>query len=1250
MKWPVLFGLLLMIHLSVEGQINDIMQLKRYIANPVKVQENQEPAHAPLVVFDNLNDALTGDWSRSPFYKSLEGDWKFRWDKSPLEAPADFFLISFDASNWDNIKVPGTWQMQGYGYALYRNIPLEFSPYDPPNVPIDFNPTGSYIRTFELPENWDNKKVFLHFEGVKTCFWVWVNGRYVGFNKGAMTSAEFDITSVLVPGTNHIAVRVLRWADATYLENQDMWKFHGIYRSVYLFSTPETHIRDFYITTPLDARYRNADLTISTQIRNYGDTRTGPHTVEAHLFNPDKQKVTSFSGRTETLDPGTEQNLVLTQKITDPLKWSAEKPHPYTLVLELKNPQGDPLGFVHHKVGFRQLEIKDGVLHVNGVPVKIKGVNRHEHSPYTGRTLTPEEVERELILMKQLNINAIRTAHYPNMAHFYNLADQYGFYVCDEVNAECHQGESWLAHVPGWETAMLDRMEKMIQRDKNHPSIIIWSTGNECGLAPIHWEMAALAKRIDPTRFITHQSNTPNGDAPFADIVGTRYPTPAQLIAQGDTTSRPIIMGEYSHAMGNALGHFDEYWDIIYSNPSIQGGFIWDWTDQGVLFDFTTTPDHSRFGHEAVFMGRPEMVEGRTGKAVAFSGLDDFIEITPSPDLVFTEAFTAELWIFPRGYLNHNNIMGLGQVFDLAQISPEELQLTIRTDDHQWHRVSARVPINWNYNWHHIAARYNGKEMAIFINGEKAASVQAEGKLIRNRFPFTVGKNHSINTEAWAGYISNSVVDDVRLHTVAREVTQLGFSVRAPNDNNLVLWLPLDEIHTEGTFYSYGSSPITGSGSMNGIIGYNLKPEPEAWQVKRSHSPVRYEIPVAQNGYFTVHNRHHFTDLSELETRWELRRNGITVQSGKLDLELAPQEKMMLKIPITYPDPDDPNFYNLIVSTHLREATLWAAKGYEIAFDDFVIHEPGTERYFSENSYDLSGTVNLEKKNTILEVSGEGFSYRFDTQRGTLQSVMYNNKLMLQGGPELRVTRMPVMNEVSTWGEAEFDTLFKYGLDNLVHRVTHHEINRTSDQKVIIRFQTRSSSPMTMEMFFLNDFIFAVHGDGLLELDHTLDSHIEIPGWPRRHVQWLQKAGLVWQLSPAIESFQWLGRGPFETYPDRKTGAKTGLYQIHIADIEMPYIIPQDFDNRSDVRWAILEHNQGIKMAIYADQTFNLAVDPYENLTSTWYPYQLQRAENPTLQIDHRVTGVGGTSVTARENYRTYPQQYRYKIFFRPIE
>ena len=1256
--------------------------LAAWLMNPSFTGENQEPAHVPMVVFDNSEDALRGDWHSSPWYRSLDGRWKFRWDESPLKAPAGFYRPGFDIVDWDEITVPGTWQMQGYGYSLYRNIPLEFSPYDPPNVPLDFNPTGSYVRSFEIPDQWDGRKVFIHFEGVKTAFWVWINGTYAGFNKGAMTSAEFDITGLVERGTNTVAVRVVRWADGTYLENQDMWKFHGIYRSVYLWSAPMVHVRDFFVTTIFDGNYRDADLNIDAEIVNYGNTGTRNLTLTAELYDGEGKLVSRFPGRINSLKLGATEMLKLSQRISSPGQWSAEKPNLYTLLLRLDDASGNTVEILQHKVGFRQLDIIDGILHVNGVPVRLKGVNRHEHSPYKGRTMNMKVVEEELRLMKQLNINAVRTSHYPNTPAFYRLTDRYGLYVCDEVNVECHQGENWLPNVPGWEKAMVDRMEKFVIRDRNHPSVIIWSTGNECGLAPAHWEMAARTRELDPTRFIMHQSNHPNGDAPFADICGTRYPHPALLAAIGDTTQRPVIMGEYSHAMGNALGHFDEYWEVIYANPRLQGGFIWDWMDQGVLSDLVTTPDMSKYGHQAVLMGRPGIVQGRRGegsRALGLSGLDDFIEFTPAPSLDPRSQVTLETWIYPRGFVNHNNLIGRGYALDLAQISPRRIEFTLRT--HRRYSLQAELPADWNYNWHHLAATYDGSEMAIYINGRLAASQPAEGAIQRVRSPFTVGKNHMINNEAWAGYISNSVFDDVRIHNIVRNPLVTGWhSEYAPVDDNLVAWLTFERTDTTGTFYSYGSTPLSGSGSMNGIIAFNRVPEPEAWQAKRSHQPVRYEALHLPSGRFRIHNRHHFTRLGELETIWSVHRDGRETASGILDVDLPPLGQADVTIPFSLPGDAGRHYYDLFISTRLREDTPWAEKGYEVAFGEYRMNStevidpsllqeavagpvpqalhPGTSPVqiaglCIQTSNSASGGLSplrMIKTNDELIISGNDFEYSFSQTEGTLNYMKYKGTTMLQSGPHLNVARTPVMNEVSTWGVAEFDSIYRWGLDSLIHEMKYSEVIEESAGQVIIRSGVTSYSAVRRDMKFDNTFSYTILDNGMIRLDHSMNPSIEIPGWPHRHIRWLQKAGLAFKLSPGMKSLEWFGKGPFETYPDRKTGAKTGIYSIDIDDIELPYIIPQDFDNRADVRWAKVLGGDGRGVAIMSDHLMNISVNPYTNLETAWYPYQLERSETPVLNIDHMVTGVGGTPVTARERYRTYPGEYSYSLFFMPFD
>ncbi|TVR72630.1 MAG: DUF4981 domain-containing protein [Marinilabiliales bacterium] len=1242
--------------MPAETNGQDYNDLSRYIMNPSFVGEYQEPAHVPMVIFDNDEDALSGEWHSSPYYRTLDGKWKFRWDKSPFDAPAGFYLPVFDHSEWDEITVPGTWQMQGYGYSLYRNVPLEFSPYDPPNVPMDFNPTGSYYRTFEVPEHWDGRRVLIHFEGVKTFFQLWINGEYAGSNKGAMTSAEFDITGFLLPGTNSVAVRVLRWADGTYLENQDMWKFHGIYRRVYLWSAPKVHVRDFFITTLFDNGYRDATLSIEAWLTNQSQEQVHNLTLKAELYDDSGNMITSFSERQSLIESGGNAGIVLSRQVPAPRQWSAEKPNLYTLLLKLEDAGGNSLGILQHKVGFRQVEIIDGILHVNGVPVRLKGVNRHEHSPYKGRTMDMKVVEEELKLMKKLNINAIRTAHYPNTPAFYRLTDKYGFYVCDEVNVECHQGENWLPNVPGWEKAMVDRMEKFVIRDRNHPSVIIWSTGNECGLAPAHWEMAARARELDPTRFIMHQSNHPNGDAPFADILGTRYPHPAGLAAVGDTTQRPVIMGEYSHAMGNALGHFDEYWEVIYSNPRLQGGFIWDWMDQGVLFDLVTTPDRSNYGHQAVLMGNPEILPGRSGennKAVGLSGLDDFIELTPTPAQDLRTQVTMETWIYPRGFVNHNNLIGKGYALDLAQISPSRVEFTLHT--HRRHSLQAELPANWNHNWHHLAATYDGREMRIFINGQFAGSMPATGRIMRVRNPFTVGKNHMINNENWAGYISNSVFDDVRIHSVARSPDMLGWNRdAAPADDHLVVWLDFAQTDTTGTFYSYGSTPMSGSGSMNGIIAFNRVPEPEAWQAKRSHQPVHFEALHLPSKRIRVHNRHHFTGLDELETTWMVKRDGVTIEKGSLGLDTPPLEQEDIVIPFRLPADHDMHYYDLFISARLREDAPWAKAGHEVAFGEFHLNRtqvvdplliPPARQWEGSSALPLRLTASGD----LLIVAGDEFEYTFCNSEGKMRSLKFMGEQLIESGPLLNVSRTPIMNEVSIWGIAEFDSIYRWGLDSLVHELKYYEIIEESAERVIIRYDVTSYSMVRRDMKFDNRFLYTVSSNGMIQLDHTVNPSIQIPVYPPRHIEWLQKMGLSLTLSPAVTNLEWFGKGPFETYPDRHTGAKTGLYSVNITDIEIPYIIPQDFDNRTGVRWGKILDGEGRGFAFWGDETMNVAINPYTNLETAWYPYQLERSTKPVLNIDHRVTGVGCTPVTARERYRVYPTEYSYSLFFLPL-
>ena len=981
----MIIAALLMWGFTVHAQINQFEEIIRYIENPSLVEENQLPPHVPFIPFENIDQAKDADWEQSPYYRSLNGTWKFLWTKSPLESPREFHHTEYNASEWNDIQVPGTWQMQGFGYNIYRNVPMEFAPYDPPHVPVEFNPSAYYIREFEVPGSWKDRKVVLHFDGVKAGFWVWINGVYTGFDKGSMTAAEFDISEYLVPGRNKIAVQVVRWTDGSYLEDQDMWRFAGIYRRVYMYAVPEIHISDFFVRTELDDSYTNASLRIDCFLKNETNKDPGKLSVKASLFDPKGFKAAEFSSNVNSLAPNNIQKLSITSEIERPELWSAEKPNLYTLVLSLETSKGEVMEIVEEKVGFRELEIKDAQLNVNGVPVTIKGVNRHEHDPVHGRTMSREVIEKDFQLMKELNINGIRTCHYPDDPLFYDLADEWGFYICDEVNAECHYGQEYLASQPGWEDAFMDRTIRYLQRDKNHPSVIMWSMGNECGLAPVHYQMANYVRSADPTRFVYHQTNTPNGDAPFADICGTRYPNPGMLDAIGDTTRRPVILGEYAHAVGNSMGHFDEYWERIYRYKSLQGGFIWDWVNQSILVDLITTSDQSLHNHQAVLMGRPKKVNGHTGMAIQLSGLDDFVEVTPHPALNLTgNELSLQTWIYPRGFNGSNAMITKGDhSFALEQQHEDSISFTIYTD--RAYRVSAYLPKDWNHNWHHVAGIYDGTEIVLYIDGELSISSPASGDIQRTYYEVMIGKNHEGDHENTPGFISNAIFDEVMIHDIAIEQELLSCYRQQPIiDQHLVLWLPFEEQQENGKFLCYGATPYT-SATMDGVIFANRTYQPESWQVKHSHCPVKTEALNPENGRFKIHNRFHFTDLNEISIGWALLKQGEIIREGVVELELKPLQEMELVIPLEQKEISGNSEFLLRMEYKTKNDQHWAKAGYEIGFDEFEIcleHERSVEKI--EMDY---APLTISENGDELIISGEDFRYAFDRSKGVLGQI-----------------------------------------------------------------------------------------------------------------------------------------------------------------------------------------------------------------------------------------------------------------------
>ncbi len=563
-------------------------------AYPGVFRINNEPAHATMMPFPDKAASLTFDKSNSSFFRSLNGTWRFRYLRNPSQTPEDFAADSINESRWTNIAVPGNWQLQGnFDPPVFTNIRHPFEA-DPPSVPQDYNPTGLYRKTFTVPDDWKDKQVFLHFAGVQSNATVYLNGKKVGYNEDGMTPAEYNITGMLRPGDNLLAVQVLNWSDGSWIEDQDFWRLSGIYREVFIFATPSQHIRDYFVTTDLDEQYKDATFNLKVSVRNYAAASAKNLSVKMSLSDASSKPVIEKVMKVGSVGAKKETLLKMDELVKDPLKWTAETPNLYTMTMELISSSGEVLEVISSKIGFREVEIRNGQLLFNGKAIDIKGTNRHEFDPDRGRALTRESMIRDIILMKRLNINAVRTSHYPNDTEWYLLCDEYGLYVMDEANIESHDlwanRRYYIAEKPEWKAAWIDRGVSMVLRDRNHPSIFSWSMGNETGWGANFDAMYKAMKALDPARPIHYESKTPAYANVLSryDIISTMYPTLNDIVSlMNQDPSRPVIICEYAHTMGNSLGNFKKYWDLFYKYPRLQGGFNWDWVDQGLRADGT---------------------------------------------------------------------------------------------------------------------------------------------------------------------------------------------------------------------------------------------------------------------------------------------------------------------------------------------------------------------------------------------------------------------------------------------------------------------------------------------------------------------------------------------------------------------------------------------------------------------------------------------------------------------------------------
>ena len=699
---------------TVSAQQSKFSDVYSFLENTAVFEINQTEGHAVCIPFKTVGEALTPRKSKSENVLSLNGKWKFHFANTPEGTPNNFFAPNFNDQKWSEITVPSNWEMQGFGDPLFRNVAQPFHA-NPPFVPREYNPTGSYRKSFNLPANWKSKRVFLRMEKTASASFIWINGQEVGYNEGAFEAAEYDITSYLKPGKNTIAVNVMKYSAGVYLESQDYWRLAGIFDDVWLYAKSDVHLFDWHATTDLDENYENAKLDLQITVNNQSKTNKQNYKVRTSLFNAQNVLVQDFTSDAMQITADNKQVINVSSFVKNPKKWTAETPNLYRLTMELLNSEGKTEEVIAGRIGFKETEIRNQVFYLNGKAIKLNGMNSHMQHPDLGHTMDEATIRKDFEILKQFNINCIRTSHYPPVARYLELADEYGFYIIDEVGDEAHATE-YLSDRPEWEGMYRDRVRKMVLRDRNHASILFWSAGNESGEGKNICAVIEEGKKYDKTRSWMYGGNA--FSHPCEEIIGPRYASPFELKNQvgmvpESVDSRPSFMDEYLSVAGNGGGGLDEYWDVIYQYPRIMGGAIWDFVSPGLREPVRKLTDSSPNNVATHIMGRAKLVAGNDGKGIDLNGHDQWVEVYQDKNIEISgNELTVSLWVFPRDLMKMGGTLltkGNNQ-FGLQQIGDQSLEFYIYTSKKT--AVRCELPKDWTQNWHHVAGIYDGKSIS----------------------------------------------------------------------------------------------------------------------------------------------------------------------------------------------------------------------------------------------------------------------------------------------------------------------------------------------------------------------------------------------------------------------------------------------------------------------------------------------------------------------------------------------------------
>ncbi|MCR8667876.1 DUF4981 domain-containing protein [Aestuariibaculum sp. M13] len=1230
--------------------------LSSYIENTNVFEKGQEEARAFNIPEKNI---------------LLNGDWKFMYSDVPEGIPGDFYKDDFDDKTWDDISVPSNWEMHGYGDRMFRNIGLgyEFVENEEskknasefaivlPEVPKEYNPTGAYRKSFNLPQDWNGDEVFLHLEKVASASFVWVNGQEVGYNEGAHEPSEYNITSYLKPGENTIAIFVLKFSDGYYLEGQDYWRLAGVFDDVWVYATPKVRLFDWQVITDFDETYTDSKLSINLDIKNYGQ-KINNYKVQA-ILQRNGEEISVLKSSKFSLNKG-KQTINLNELIKKPLKWTPDTPVLYDLKLQLLDSSGEVVDQIDTRMGFQKTEIRGNVFYFNGLPIKVNGTNTHMQHPEMGHVVDEATIRKDMEILKQFNFNLVRISHYIPVNRYLELADEYGLFIVDEVGNECHATQ-FVSDMPEYTEMYKDRTRKAVLRDRNHPSILFWSAGNESGEGMNITEVVKEGKKLDPTRLWMYGGN--DMVHPAEDIIGPRYPSPMQEeinLGLDTTDSRPSFMDEYLSVTGNGGGALDEYWRGIYTHPRVMGGAIWDFVSNGLTDNVRILKDKSPYNTPLHAMGNSKLADSESGKVLDLNGHDEWVEVYRSNNLEISgDQLSISMDVYPRP-LNSSSgsflTKGSNQ-FGLVQNGNDSLDFYIFTKAK--HVLSADLPSDWENNWHNIAAVYDGKQMKLFIDKVEVAVKSVSGNIKNLPFPLNIGRNAEIHTQDTKVYICDAQIDNVRVLDKAVNPTE------EINVSDTVLWLDFEEESNGGTYYSNGMAART-----YGSIWPDRQPQPELWQMKKSPQPLSFRLLNNEKGIVEVWNRSDFTNASFWKTTWTLTEDDKVLQEGVIDLDLQPRSRLTTTINYTKPNIIPGKEYRLNISSVLRKDEIWAVKGHEVSWDQFELKHWNVLKI---KSYETDASISLKNQEGDYVIHGDNFTYLLDKTTGELKSMVVNGKELLVAPIKLNVWRAPVNNQNDRWAGYSFiapswkpeygrtmaTDLYSNGIDQLDFIPLEVRANE-ADGVVSIYVRevalTRQDSKASSLDFLIEGgaagqlggfesiYEYSFYGDGLVEVNHQVMPQGKMP-------QLLPRIGISLMLDNSCDQVEWYGRGPQENYPDRKTGYKLGIYNSTVDNMFEPYLVPQDYGLRMDNRYLRMTDKEGNGLEFSMNDHFNFNAHAFttENITKALYAFQLKKAEGITLNLDYDTTGVGDTSQPVLNSYRVFPKKYERTITIKPI-